>query len=184
MKALSDHTLLEQLRNEQSASFELLYTFYFPSIALYIKQNQGTKADAEDLFQETIIVLLQKIRQDDFVLSSSLKTYLYAIAKNLWLKRLRDNKMKLVDDVSEFDAHESETMVIELHPEPSTQEKVENWLLKITSHCQHVLKAIFIYNETMESLMARMGWKNKHTAANQKYKCMEQIKKETEKETF
>ncbi len=184
MQALSDTTLLEQLRNEQSASFELLYTFYFPSIALYIKQNQGTKADAEDIFQETIIVLLQKVRQDDFVLSSSLKTYLYAIAKNLWLKKLRDNKIKWVKDVSELETNESETMVIELHPEPSTQDKVENWLLKITSHCQHILKAIFIYNETMESLMTRMGWKNKHTAANQKYKCMEQIKKETAKGAF
>lgn len=181
MQALPDHTLLQQLRDEQSASFELLYTFYFPSIALYVKQNQGTRADAEDIFQETIIVFLQKIRQDDFELTSSLKTYLYAIAKNLWLKRLRDNKIKLVDDVSEYVVQESETPIIELHPEPSTQEKVESWLLRITSHCQHVLKALFIYNETMESLMNKMGWKNKHTAANQKYKCMEQIKRETEK---
>jgi hypothetical protein len=30
----------------------------------------------------------------------------------------------------------------------------------------------------MDSLMVKMGWKNKHTAANQKYKCMEQVKKE------
>jgi hypothetical protein len=29
--------------------------------------------------------------------------------------------------------------------------------------------------------MIKMGWKNKHTAANQKYKCIEQIKRESKK---
>jgi len=33
----------------------------------------------------------------------------------------------------------------------------------------------------MESLMIQMGWKNKHTADNQKYKCVQQVKKEAEK---
>jgi RNA polymerase sigma factor (sigma-70 family) len=178
MQALSDKTLLVQLRNEKSSSFELLYTFYFPSIASYIKQNQGNKEDAEDVFQEAIMVLLQKLRQNDFVLTSSLKTYLYAIAKNLWLKRLRDNKLIIVENALEFENQETDTPIFELYPEKTTQEKVENWLHKITSHCQHILKAIFFYNESMDSLMNKMGWKNKHTAANQKYKCIEQIKKE------
>jgi hypothetical protein len=27
-----------------------------------------------------------------------------------------------------------------------------------------------------------MGWKNKHTAANQQYKCIQQVKKQKDKE--
>lgn len=181
MQALSDTSLLDQLRNEQSSSYELLYKFYFPYIASYIKQNQGNKEDAEDIFQEAIIVLLHKVRQDDFVLSSSLKTYLYAIAKNLWLKRLRDNKLITIEDESALNRQSAETIVIEMYPEKTEEDKVESWLTKITINCQNILKAIFFYNESMDSLMSKMGWKNKHTAANQKYKCMEQIKRETQK---
>jgi len=179
LQAIFDTSLLVQLRNEQSSSYELLYKFYFPSIASYIKQNQGNKEDAEGIFQEAIIVLLNKVRQDDFELSSFLKTYLVAIVKNLWLKRLRDNKLITVEDESVLNRKSTETIVLEMYPEKTEEEKVENWLTKITINCQNLLKAIFFYNESMDSLMSKMVWKNKHTAANQKYKCMEQIKRET-----
>jgi RNA polymerase sigma factor (sigma-70 family) len=180
MQTISDNTLLDQLKAEKSSSFELLYKFHFPSVAAYVKQNSGNDEDAEDIFQETIIVLLQKVRQPDFVLTSSLKTYLYAVAKNLWLKRLRDNKIKIVD--GEFSLTTYGTEIIEFEPEKSQEEKVENWLQKITRNCQNILKALFFYEEPMENLMTKMGWKNKHTASNQKYKCIQQIKNVGEKE--
>ena len=180
MQTISDNTLLDKLKTEDSSSFELLYKFYFPSVASYIKQNLGNNEDAEDIFQEAIIVLLQKVRQQDFVLTSSLKTYLYAVAKNLWLKRLRDNKIKIVD--SEFSLTTYGTEIFEVEPENSKEEKVESWLLKITRNCQNVLKALFFYEVPMDSLMVKMGWKNKHTASNQKHKCIQQIKNVKEKE--
>ena len=98
MQTVTDDILLVQLKTGDNASFQLLYKFYFPSVASYVKQNMGNTEDAEDIFQEAILVLLQKVRQPDFILTSALKTYLYAIAKNLWLKRLRKNKLILVGE--------------------------------------------------------------------------------------
>ncbi len=181
MQTISDNTLLEDLKKENSASFNVLYKLYFPSVAAYITQNFGSTEDAEDIFQEAIIVLLQKIRKTDFVLTSSLKTYLFAIAKNLWLKRLRDNKSMTVNNFDMYNQG-SEQFTFDLQPEPTNEEKVASWLTKITQNCQRILKAIFFYKEPMESLMQKMGWKNKHTAANQQYKCIQQVKKQKDKE--
>jgi RNA polymerase sigma factor (sigma-70 family) len=181
VQTISDHTLLVQLKNENNASFEILYKFYYPSIETYITQNFGTAEDAEDIFQEAIIVLLQKVRHDNFVLTSSLKTYLFAIAKNLWLKRLRGHKSIPVDNFDSYQ-QETETNAFELQPEPAKEEKLTLWLTKITENCQRILKALFFYKEPMGSLMQKMGWKNKHTAANQQYKCIQQIKKQKDKE--
>ena len=177
MQNITDDTLLNQLKTETSSSFELLYKFYFPSIASYIKQNMGSNQDAEDIFQEAIIVLLQKVRRADFILTSSLKTYVYAIAKNLWLKRLRDNKVISVDIELEYESYQSEVEILnnEFKPEKPEEEQVENWLQKITQRCKHILKAIFFYQEPMDSLMMKMGWKNKHTASNQKHKCIRAV---------
>jgi RNA polymerase sigma factor (sigma-70 family) len=181
MQTLTDDTLLQKLKTEDNASFQLLYKFYFPSIASYIKQNMGNSEDAEDVFQEAIVVLLLKVRQPDFVLTSALKTYLYAIAKNLWLKRLRSNKSISIDELEKYQI-EAETSIFEIEPEKTKEEKVSSWLTKITDNCQRILKAIFYYEEPMDSLMKKMGWKNKHTAANQQYKCIQQVKKEKQKE--
>jgi RNA polymerase sigma factor (sigma-70 family) len=180
MQTMPDKTLLENLKNEDNASYEVLYKFYFPSIATHITRNFGSAQDAEDIFQETIIVLLQKVRRADFVLTSSLKTYLFAISKNLWLKRLRDNKLIPVDNVEKYQ-QENETFVFELQTEPTKTEGLTSWLTKITKNCQRILKAIFFYKEPMGSLMQKMGWKNKHTAANQQYKCIQQVKRESKK---
>jgi RNA polymerase sigma factor (sigma-70 family) len=181
METLSDNTLLHQLKRGDNASFEILYKFYYPSIKAHISQNFGSTEDAEDIFQEAIIVMLQKLRQNDFVLTSSLRTYLFSIAKNLWLKRLRDNKIIAVDNLDGFQ-HEVEAFSIELQSEPTKEEKITSWLTKITEHCQRILKAIFYYKEPMKSLMQKMGWKNNHTAANQQYKCIQQVKKQRDKE--
>ncbi|XZF15493.1 RNA polymerase sigma factor [Chitinophagaceae bacterium MMS25-I14] len=179
MPELSDNTLIERLKNEEAASYKLLYKLYFPPTANYIRQNSGSSQDAEDIFQETIIVLLCKVRQPGFILTSSLKTYLFSISRNLWLKKLRADKQLIIntdgilaEEMPDFTAQQDEN---------ASRGKLPVWLQKITANCRQILKAIFYLNEPMNNLMARMGWKNKHTAANQKYKCIEQIRKESKK---
>jgi len=176
MQTIPDNTLLDKLRSEDNASFAVLYQYYFPAIATYIINNYGRSEDAEDIFQEAIIVLLHKVRQPDFQLTAALKTYLFSICRNLWLKRLRDNKLLPVADVEIYHC-ENEVFLTEIHREKSKDEKVQSWITRITRHCQHILKAIFFYQEPMDMLMKKMGWKNKHTAANQQYKCIQQVKK-------
>lgn len=183
MQSLSDeNTFLDQLRASNTTAFELLYKTYFPSIAYMIKQNKGNDGDAEDIFQETVIVLLQKIRQPDFQLTSSLKTYLYAVARNFWLKRLRDERIIPTDNETQLAVlqHQDAFLLAEPDAEASKEEQVHAWLAKITGNCQTVLKAIFFAQEPIDQVMHTMGWKNRHTAINQKYKCIQQIKKVSE----
>jgi RNA polymerase sigma factor (sigma-70 family) len=183
MELISDNLLVKQIKSEDSHAFEVLYKFYFPTIAHHIRKNSGNRQDAEDIFQESIMVLLHKIRQPDFVLTCSLKTYLFAIAKNLWLKRLKNDKYLLVDanDFFEIPEKGSEDFDMTVNQEKTPLQSLENWLERITENCRKILKALFFYEEPMETLMQKMGWKNKHTAANQKYKCIEQVKKESKK---
>lgn len=173
----SDNTLLKGLREESSISFERLYDDCFPATAKYVAANSGSAEDAQDLFQEAVIVLLHKIRDPQFVLTSSVKTYLLAVVRNLHLKKLRDGKRLPMQD---YEPHQyaAESICEEpmLHHK---DEEVKSWLEKISITCRQILKAIFFLNEPMRLLMEKMGWKNNHTAANQKYKCIQQIKKQS-----
>lgn len=178
MTNISDETLLNRLREGENASFEVLYSSFFPAVLAYVTRNGGNRADAEDIFQEVVMVLLQKIRRPEFILTSSLRTYLFAINRNIWLKRLRDKKEINVADISLYQAA-SCTFETEIMPEPAREEKLHAWLTKITKNCQRILKAIFFYHEPIENLMQKMSWKNRHSAANQQYKCLQQLRKET-----
>jgi RNA polymerase sigma factor (sigma-70 family) len=174
-----DNIFLEKLRRGDRAAFGLLYAGCFPSIANYIRKNNGQKQDAEDIFQEAILVLLKRLEQPDSALTSSIKTYLYAISKNLWLKRLRDNRFVCTDEGVDWDRLTSQPE--ETESDVKGPDHVRIWMQRITANCQRVLKAIFFSNEPMEILIKKMGWKNKHTAASQKYKCIAQIKRESHK---
>lgn len=177
MEKVADLVLIDSLKCDNNEAFAALYEGYFPFVKDYVARNSGNLEDAEDVFQDTMVILLQKVNQKGFALTSSLKTYFIAIAKNQWLKRLRDNRLLPVESVEKYQPGTA-AFPVETRPEKTKEEKMNVWLSKITENCQRILKAIFFYREPIEIIAKRMGWKNKHTAANQKYKCMEQVRRE------
>lgn len=176
MPELLDTELTSLLRKNDATAFKRLYKQSFPVVAAYVLQNNGSDQDAEDIFQEAIVILVQNLKKPDFLLTAAPTTYLYSVARNQWLKRLRDNKPFAI--AYEEDLHGD--MLLETATSPPAlahQGLLHSLLMRITNHCRHLLIKIFLKNEPMERLMKHMGWKNKHTAANQKYKCLEQAKK-------
>ena len=99
----------------------------------------------------------------------------------MWLKRLRKKNIISVEHLEKYQ-FEVEQFDYELKSEKTKEEKLFSWLSKITINCQKVLNSIFIKNTPVEKMMEMMGWKNKHTAANQQYKCIQQLKKQKESE--
>lgn len=168
---------LELLAKRDNAAFNLLYTFYYPRIERFVKKNSGTSADAEDVFQETLMVLLEKVPKKDFVLTSSIKTYISAVATNIWLKRLRDSK-KLVkteigvelQDYTLAEWEEKEESLVK-------RNRLQRVFEKLTRHCVIFLTKSFLSGSTREQLIEELRYRNPHTFDNQKYKCLEQARK-------
>jgi RNA polymerase sigma factor (sigma-70 family) len=174
---MEDSRTLEGLRTRDNAAYNLLYTFYYPSIENFVKRNSGTSDDAKDVFQETIIVLLDKVPKQDFVLTSSMKTYIMAVASNIWLKRLRDAKRVTRLDI-DFEMEDMTPSEWEQKEAAHSQRNfVQRIFEKMTRHCVIFLTRTFISGASREKLMEEMGYKNTHTFDNQKYKCLEQARK-------
>ena len=177
---ITDESILSKISTntkDQQTYFNELYRRYFKATESYVLKNNGSKDDAKDIFQEVMLVLLVKLNDPDFKLTSSLSTYIYAISKNLWLNKLKESS-KLT--ICEFFEDIEEEMPDEFKTE--REQKLTRWINMITKHCQAIIKAIFFLREPILNLAIRQGWKNKHTAQNQKYKCLQQIKKIKEKE--
>lgn len=174
---MDENQVMINLKKRDNAAYQLLYTFYYPAIERFVKRNSGTEADAQDVFQETIIVLLDKVPKQDFILTSSIKTYIFAVASNIWLKRLRDSRhiTLLTED------YELEDLTL------AEWERKENSMIrrnilqrimhKVSKHCVIFLTKTFLHGVTREKLVEEMGYKNTHTFDNQKYKCLEQARK-------
>ncbi len=87
-----DQELLIGLLRSDTPSIKAIYDLVLPSVIHWLRENQGTEADARDIFQEGLIALFRRANAGDFELSCSLKSYLRIVCRNLWLSRLRQQK--------------------------------------------------------------------------------------------
>ena len=123
--------IIEDLKGENNFAFGNLYKSYFGIVDRFVTNNNGTTQDAEDLFQDTMIVLIEKLRMDGFQLTASIKTYIMAIAKNLWLKKLR-NKSHTIDYDDLWYSLFYEEINTAIDAEKSYLDKLQSLLHKIT----------------------------------------------------
>lgn len=169
---------VQELKSGQPGFYKDIYQNYYSGIERYIINNSGTKNDAEDIFQDALLVLLDKLNKDDFRLTATLKTYMFAICKNLWLKRLRNPKHKYevgLDDEMSDELYNEYSQAIE--EETSAVDKVSVLMSKVTHHCNKLLNAMFFEQKKIEQVQEEFGYTTKHNAQNQKYKCIEQLRK-------
>ncbi|MGA3013097.1 MAG: sigma-70 family RNA polymerase sigma factor, partial [Bacteroidales bacterium] len=90
----SDEKIISDIRENREGSISYLYKEFFALIRSIVIKNSGNNEDAEDVFQDGLIVLFQKIRLESFELNCSLKTFFFSVCRNIWLQRL-DRKWRL-----------------------------------------------------------------------------------------
>ncbi len=161
---------------KMNSAFEDLYKEYFPYVRRFIINNNGTETDAEDIFQDTMIIFLEKLRMDDFIISASVKAYIMGIAKNIWLKKIR-NKIRIYEITEDHSNHFYQEIDLLIHQEKTYADKLIDYMHKITNHCKGLIHDMFFKNKSIEQIQIDYGYKSRHNAVNQKYKCVEQIRK-------
>jgi RNA polymerase sigma factor (sigma-70 family) len=176
---MTEKELIKGLKINKEEAYSALYDRFYASVKYYILRNSGSLQDAEDIFQETSIILLQKIREDKLELSASLKTYFYSIVRNLWLKKLRDTPKSLTLEGIEVSTFEESVM--EQQEKEKEEENLTHWLhtvmIKLTGHCLMLMTKIYFVEKYVPVKYEELGYKNAHTYQNQKYKCLQQLKK-------
>jgi len=173
--------IIIDLKSENNFAYGKLYIDNFHRISKFVQNNSGNQTDAEDLFQDAMLVLVEKLRNDDFKLTASINTYVYAICKNIWYKKMRNRTFQLsLDDIQTKYFQTSISNSIE--EEKTYIEKLKGYLTKITDHCNRLIHDMFFKEKTIEQIQKDYGYSSRHNAQNQKYKCVEQIKKVKEKE--
>jgi len=173
-----DKDLLYGLRRGDQNAFSLLYKEYYPAIERYVTNNSGSVDDAKDVFQDTMVVLIAKIFHVDFALTASLKTYMYAISKNIWLKRIRGKVGKNESELTDQALNDYQQQIEEWVAHERTQtEKVQLLLKKVSDHCYRLLRSMFFLEKNIDEIQDEYGYSSRHSAQNQKYKCIEQARK-------
>ena len=169
--------LLKGLAANDRKAIEAIYLANYSMIQTLVISNNGTSDDARDVFQEAIIVLYEKAKSGSFELHAQLKTYIYAVCRRLWLKRLQANQrfsgdlanaQEMIDTGEDIDMYEHRTRDFEL---------MEQALQHLGEPCKEILESYYLRKRNMTEIAKEFGYTNAENAKNQKYKCLMRLKK-------
>lgn len=174
-----EQKLLAGLAGNNTKAIEAIYASNFSLIQALVLNNNGSYDDARDIFQEAMVILYEKSKQPDFRLTCQIKTFLYAISKRLWLKKLQHHGLFMNNtDLSLIE----QVIPVEEDLEAARQKDLDFSIMdeafqKIGEPCKSLLEAFYIKKKTMAELVDIFGYTNADNAKNQKYKCLMRLKK-------
>ena len=176
MKRLSDQEILAGLRKRDNRVLQFIYKNNFNPVKQLVLHNAGSENDAEDIFQEALIVIFKKLRDEPgFELSAAFSTYLYSIARLLWLKHLRNIKKIEIDPLNR-DMEER----IEFEEPLPVQDKdlrmaiYQRTLALIPEDCQKILQ-LTGQDLTSSEIAEQLGFRSEGYVRKRRHFCKEYL---------
>lgn len=173
----TDLEYIEGLRQNNDVVLRALYKKFYNIVLKYVVNNSGNSEAAEDIYQEAIIVLYENVQKPAFQLNCQLQTFIYSIAKRLWLKQLRNSShlAKLQGDDEEFVDVDDE--ISDHLKKEADIEKMNRGLESLGEPCRTLLKDFYVYRLSMDEISEKFGYTNADNAKTQKYKCLQRLKR-------
>jgi len=181
---MSDAQLLHLVRSGDPSGLSFVYEKFRKEFINWVRRFGNCGIDeAGEFYQGTILIFYENVMNGKLSeLQSSLKTYLFGIGKNLvmqeYRKNMRGERLKaeymlrahIADTAQELAAEEADLLL------------VHRCFERIGESCAKLLELFYFHQKSMEEISQTLGYKNPETAKNQKYKCMERLRKLVEDE--
>ena len=186
MKSFTDDQILKGILRHDNLVLSYIYKQYYYKVNAFVRKNSGTEEDVSDIFQEAIIVIYRKLKENDLLFENrSFETYLFSVCRLLWLKNLRTIKSEK-EKINDSLPFNEEVYDDDLN---NVIEKNERYLLyqkhfrNISTDCQKILQ-MFFDKVPIRQIAQVMGFKSEKYVKSRKFKCkellIERIKQDTE----
>ncbi len=174
---MTDTQLIELLTSEDNGlrnkGFSYLVERDYEPVLSYVKRNSGNPEDAKDIFQEGLIALIRNIHNQSFRKTSSLKSYLYSICKNLWLQELRKMNRNTAEIETSTSEHDLERNLASEFDEKL--QVVRDKFNTLGEECQKILVLFYYKKKSMKYLQELYQLGSTQAAKNKKSRCLKKL---------
>jgi RNA polymerase sigma factor (sigma-70 family) len=173
-KHYTDQEILQGILRSDREVILHMYHQYFPMVHRFVLSNSGTEGEAEDLFQDIMILLFDKVNKEDLILTGSFYSFFFVLMRNKWFNQLRRKRIeprangRLIDDYTESAG--------DYIPDQQTLENAEKerifytWFATLGEECRKVL-LLFIQGNSIKEVTRLMGYNSEQHTKNRRYRC-------------
>lgn len=169
--------LINGLLEGKKSCINFLYREYFPMVRSIVSPQNGSLEDAQDIFHDGLIVIFNRLKNKRFTLNSSLKTYLFSVCKNIWMRRL-ERKYRLLYGTDTFVSEAKESYCQEAEEEADAEKYrlFKKHLLEMPEFCRALLTH-YIHRTPLEEIARIMNYKDAEYVKARKYYCKNLLRK-------
>jgi RNA polymerase sigma factor (sigma-70 family) len=158
-------------RTDQEKELKAIYRRW-PDAKRFLRTLGCTGTDAEDIFQEALVILVRKQEQPDFELTVEPYYYVKNTCKLLWYNQSRKQGKQQTFSL--------ETDVAAIEDDWFRKEQkirtIEDALTKLGKQCQEMLQLFYGFGWNMADIAQKIGLRNDKVAKVQKYRCLQKAK--------
>lgn len=148
-----------------------LYAQAFPVVRRQVLRRGGTEADAQDVFQDALVVFYEQAVGETLALTASARTYLVAVSRNLWQQELR-RRSRLPAEPT--DLHPDLPAPVDPDPEPALT--VLDYVEQLGARCRDILLAFYYFQQPLTQIAETHRFRTVRSATVQKFKCLERLR--------
>lgn len=171
----SDQKYIKALVTNDEVLINEIYRKFSGKIKWMVLKNNGTEAEAGDIFQEALLSICHRTKTQALVLTCPFDAFIYTICKNLWLKELSKKKAHSV--ITDEEGIEVGEDSIQLAEECLMQEQrlklLQEKLEELGGKCAELLRLNWS-GKSMEEVAQEMEMTYGY-ARKRKVGCMEKI---------
>ena len=176
VKRLTDEEIIDGLRKRDNRVLQYIYKNSFNAVKQLVVHNAGSDSDAEDIFQEALIIIFKKLRDDaDFKLTANFTTYIYSISRLIWLKHLKQIKRIEIDPLN----RDMEERIEFEEPLPVEDKDLrmaiyQRTLSQIPEDCQKILR-LTAEDITSREIARQLGFRSEGYVRKRRHFCKEYL---------
>jgi RNA polymerase sigma factor (sigma-70 family) len=170
----TDAQLLAAIREGDDTALGILYNKNLRMIIKYFITNNGTEEEAREYLQDALVIFWEKARDDSFELTSKISTFIFAIAKNRWMRELARRKKHTNLEIVESNP-DGELNAEEEYQEKESASVVRECMKLLSPLCRKILTYYYYDRKSMAEISTLTGLANENVAKAKKYQCKKEL---------
>jgi RNA polymerase sigma-70 factor (ECF subfamily) len=180
---MSDNQIIESIRQGGQSELAMIYEQFREEFLHWIaRESQCSDDDSKDIYQLAILIFYDNVKTGKLeYLTSSIKTYLFAVGRNVAKENMRKARRNTPINQEKW----LKEYLVDEQDEPvddSVFDVAKKALVQLGQPCSQLIELFYYEKKSMEEISLMMNYKNAETAKNQKCKCMARLRKLFEQE--
>jgi RNA polymerase sigma factor (sigma-70 family) len=176
------YRIIQGIRTGNQEIFNELYEKEFPSLVKFILQNKGSIDDAKDVFQDALVIIIEKAQLGTLNFNFQLGNYIFGICRILWKHKFRLDKRRVLLNLELLEEELSlgpdlYVTIAEKEKIPSNYQKFQQAYGQLGDQCKKLLELFYYERLSWHQIAKSIGYSDAASARNQKYKCLEMIRR-------